>query len=166
MKKVTFAGDPVTLPDVEIKVGDRAPDFVVMDKDMSPVKLADFAGTVRILSIVPSVDTGVCAIQTRRFNEDANAIADRKVLTVSVDLPFALGRWCAAEGLDNIIALSDHKDLSVGEAYGVTMKEHRLLTRAVFVIDSTGMVVYAEYVPEVTDHPDYDAALIAAKHAK
>ena len=166
MKKVTFAGNPVTLPEVEIKVGDKAPNFTVLANDLSEVTLEDYANTVRILSIVPSIDTSVCSLQTRRFNEEAGKIDGVKVLTVSVDLPFAQGRWCAAEGLDNIITLSDHRDLSVGEGYGVTIKEHRLLSRAVFVIDSTGTVVYAEYVPEVTDHPNYDAALEAARNAK
>jgi len=165
MKNVTFAGNPVTLPTVELKVGDKAPNFTVLQKDLGEVSLSDFEG-VRIISVVPSVDTGVCAIQTRRFNEEANAINGVTVLTVSVDLPFALGRWCAAEGLDKIVTLSDHRNLSLGEAYGVTMKELRLLARSVFVVDSSGTLVHVEYVPEVTTHPNYDAALAAAKAAK
>ena len=163
MKNITFAGNPVTLPAIELKAGDQAPDFTLLDPNLGEVSLKDFAGQIVILSVVPSVDTGVCDAQTRRFNEEASGIANVKVVTVSVDLPFALGRWCAAAGLDNIVTLSDHRDLSVGEGYGTVIKEHRLLTRAVFVIDQNGKITYSEYVPEVTSHPDYEAALSAAK---
>lgn len=165
MASVTFKNNPVTLIGSEVKVGDQAPDFTVLANDLSEVTLADSRGTVRIISVVPSVDTGVCDAQTRRFNEDASQAGDVQVLTISVDLPFAQKRWCAASGLDNVQVLSDHRDLSFGKAYGVVMQELRLLARAVFVIDSSDKVVYAEYVSEGTTHPNYEAAIEAAKAA-
>lgn len=166
MKSVTFKGEPVTLPEREVKVGDQAPDFTVLANDLKEVTLKDSANSVRIISVIPSIDTGVCSAQTRRFNEEASKIEGVNVLTISCDLPFAQRRWCAAEGLEGIATLSDHRDLSFGEAYGVTMKELRLLARAVFVVDPSDKVVYAEYVSEGTNHPNYEAALAAAKAAK
>lgn len=166
MASVTFANNPVTLIGNEVKVGDKAPDFTVLANDLSPVTLADSKGSVRLISVVPSLDTGVCDAQTRRFNEEAAKLDNVKVLTISVDLPFAQARWCGAAGIDKVQTLSDHRDLSFGEAYGVVIKEHRLLARAVFVVDSNDVVTYAEYVPEVTTHPNYEAALEAAKAAK
>lgn len=166
MASVTFKGNPVTLLGNEVRVGDTAPDFTVLANDLSPVSLADSKGSVRLISVVPSVDTGVCDAQTRRFNEETASIGNVKVLTISVDLPFAQRRWCGASGLENVITLSDHRDLSFGEAYGVHMKELRLLARAVFVIDSNDKVTYVEYVSEGTDHPNYEAAIEAAKSAK
>lgn len=166
MASVTFANNPVTLLGNEVKVGDKAPDFTVLANDLSPVTLADSKGSVRVISVVPSLDTGVCDAQTRRFNEDAATLDNVKVLTISVDLPFAQARWCGAAGIDKVQTLSDHRDLSFGEAYGVAMKENRLLARAVFVVDSNDVVTYAEYVPEVTTHPNYEAAIEAAKAAK
>lgn len=165
MASVTFKNSPVTLIGSEVKVGDQAPDFTVLANDLSEVTLADSKGTVRIISVVPSVDTGVCDAQTRRFNEDASQAGDVQVLTISVDLPFAQKRWCAASGLDNVQVLSDHRDISFGKAYGVVMQELRLLARAVFVIDRSDKVVYAEYVSEGTTHPNYEAAIEAAKAA-
>ncbi|WP_124728144.1 thiol peroxidase [Staphylospora marina] len=162
---VTMKGNPVTLLGPEIKAGDKAPDFTVLANDMSPVTLADGKGTVRIISVVPSVDTPVCDLQTRRFNQEAASLPGVKVLTVSVDLPFAQKRWCGAAGAENIQTVSDHRDLSFGTAYGVAIKELRLLARAVFVIDKHDVVTYAEYVPEVTQHPNYEAAILAAKEA-
>jgi thiol peroxidase len=162
---ITFKGKPVTLLGPEIKVGDQAPDFTVLANDLSPVTLNDSKGSVRIISVVPSLDTGVCDQQTRRFNEEAGKLEGVKVLTVSVDLPFAQKRWCGAAGVENVQTLSDHRDLSFGTAYGVAIKELRLLARAVFVIDKNDKVVYAEYVPEVTNHPDYEAPILAAKKA-
>lgn len=162
---ITFKGKPVTLLGPEIKVGDQAPDFTVLANDLSPVTLADSKGSVRIISVVPSLDTGVCDQQTRRFNEEAGKLEGVKVLTISVDLPFAQKRWCGAAGIENVQTLSDHRDLSFGTAYGVAIKELRLLARAVFVIDKNDKVVYAEYVPEVTNHPDYEAPILAAKKA-
>ena len=166
MANVTFKGNPITLVGTEVKVGDQAPNFQVLANDLSKVNLETYKGAVKLISVVPSIDTGVCDAQTRRFNEDAAGIANAKVLTISVDLPFAQKRWCAANGLENVVTLSDHRDLSFGEAYGVVMKELRLLARAVFVVDSNDKVVYVEYVSEGTSHPNYEAALEAAKAAK
>ncbi|MFX3625399.1 MAG: thiol peroxidase [Ectobacillus sp.] len=166
MATVTFKGNPVTLIGNEVKVGDKAPDFTVLANDLSPVTLDTYKGTVKLISVVPSIDTGVCDAQTRRFNEEASKLDNVKVLTISVDLPFAQKRWCAAAGLENAVTLSDHRDLSFGEAYGVVMKELRLLARAVFVIDSENKVTYVEYVSEGTSHPNYEAAIEAAKDAK
>ena len=166
MASVTFAGNPVTLVGQEVKVGDKAPNFTVLANDLSPVTLEDSKGSVRIISVVPSLDTGVCDAQTRRFNEELAQLDNVKVLTISVDLPFAQARWCGAAGIDKVQTLSDHRDLSFGEAYGVAMQENRLLARAVFVVDSNDTVTYAEYVSEVTTHPNYEAAIEAAKQAK
>ncbi|TCS95955.1 thiol peroxidase [Hazenella coriacea] len=162
---ITFKGNPVTLIGPEIKVGDQAPDFSVLANNLSPVTLADSQGSVRIISVVPSVDTGVCDMQTRRFNEEAAKLAGVKVYTVSVDLPFAQKRWCGAAGVENLETLSDHRDLSFGTAYGVAIKEMRLLARAVFVIDKNDKVVYVEYVSEATNHPNYEAPVLAAQKA-
>ena len=166
MASVTFANNPVTLIGNEVKVGDKAPDFTVLANDLSPVTLADSKGSVRLISVVPSLDTGVCDAQTRRFNEEAAKLDNVKILTISVDLPFAQARWCGSAGIDKVQTLSDHRDFSFGEAFGVGIKEHRLLARAVFVVDSNDVVTYAEYVPEVTTHINYEAAIEAAKAAK
>ncbi len=166
MASVTFANNPVTLVGNEVKVGDKAPNFSVLANDLSPVTLEDSKGSVRLISVVPSIDTGVCDAQTRRFNEEASKLENVKILTVSVDLPFAQQRWCAAAGIENVQTVSDHRDLSFGEAYGVAIQELRLLARAVFVVDSNDQVTYVEYVSEVTNHPNYEAAIEAAKQAK
>lgn len=166
MANITFKNNPVTLLGNEVKVGDKAPDFTVLANDLSPVTLADSKGSVRLISVVPSLDTGVCDAQTRRFNEEAAGLGNVKILTVSVDLPFAQARWCGANGIENVQTLSDHRDLSFGEAYGVAIQELRLLARAVFVVDSNDTVTYVEYVSEATNHPNYEAALEAAKAAK
>lgn len=163
---ITFKNGPVTLLGNEVKVGDQAPDFTVLANDLSPVTLASSAGTVRLISVVPSLDTGVCDAQTRRFNEEAASLGNVKVLTVSADLPFAQKRWCGAAGIENVQTLSDHRDLSFGLNYGVAIKELRLLARAIFVIDSSDKVVHVEYVSEATNHPNYEAAVEAAKAAK
>jgi thiol peroxidase len=162
---ITFKGNPVTLIGPEIKVGDQAPNFTVLANDLSPVTLDDSKGSVRIISVVPSLDTGVCDMQTRRFNEEAGKLPGVKVLTISVDLPFAQKRWCGAAGVEHVQTLSDHRDLSFGTAYGVLIKELRLLARAVFVVDKNDKVVHAEYVAEATQHPNYEAAILAAKAA-
>lgn len=166
MANVTFKGNPVTLVGNEVKVGDKAPNFSVLANDLSPVTLNDSKGQVRLLISVPSLDTGVCDQETRRFNEEASSLGNVKVLTVSVDLPFAQSRWCAAAGIENVQTVSDHRDLSFGEAYGVVLPDLRLLARAVFVVDSSDTVTYVEYVSEVTSHPNYEAALEAARNAK
>ncbi|RSD27728.1 thiol peroxidase [Mesobacillus subterraneus] len=166
MASVTFKGNPVTLLGNEVKVGDQAPDFKVLANDLSEVTLQDTKGQVRLISVVPSLDTGVCDAQTRRFNEEAANLDNVKILTVSVDLPFAQKRWCGAAGIETVQTLSDHRELSFGEAYGVAIKELRLLARAVFVVDSSDKVTYVEYVSEATDHPNYEAAVEAAKQAR
>ena len=161
----TFKDRPVTLLGPEVRVGDRAPEFTVLGNDMSPVTLADSAGIVRVISVVPSLETPVCDQQTRRFNTEAANLDGATVLTVSVDLPFTQARWCGAAGIDAVRTVSDYRDLSFGLAYGVVIKELRLLARAVFVVDATDTVVHAEYVPAVGEHPDYDAAIEAARRA-
>jgi thiol peroxidase len=161
--KVTFAGGPLTLLGNEIKVGDVAPEFNAVGAGLGPVKLSDFAGKVVIISAYPSIDTSVCAAQNRKFNAEVNNLNDVVVLSISCDLPFAQSRFCAAEGLDRIITISDHKDLEFGEKYGFVIKELRLLARGTVVVDKTGIVKYVEYVPEVTNEPDYEAALTVVK---
>ncbi|MBY8870787.1 thiol peroxidase [Micromonospora sp. PLK6-60] len=162
----TFRGRPVTLLGTPVSVGDKAPDFTVLGTDMSPVTLASSRGTVRIISAVPSLETPVCDQQTRRFHEAAQGVDGLRVLTVSVDLPFAQQRWCGAAGLADVQTLSDHRDVSFGLAYGVLIKELRLLARAVFVVDANDDVVHAQYVPAIEQHPDHDAALAAARAAR
>lgn len=166
MTNITFKGNPVTLLGNEVKVGDKAPNFTVLANDLSEVTLDNTKGQVRLISVVPSLDTGVCDAQTRRFNEEASNLGNVKILTVSADLPFAQKRWCGAAGIENVQTLSDHRDLSFGEAYGVAIQELRLLARAVFVVDSSDTVTYVEYVSEATNHPNYEAAIKAAKSAK
>ncbi|NVO01892.1 MAG: thiol peroxidase [Bacteroidetes bacterium] len=160
---ITFGGNPLTILGEMVKKGDKALDFTVLGNDLSPVKLSDFEGKVRIISSVPSVDTGVCAAQTRRFNVEAANLGDVKILTISCDLPFALGRFCAAEGIEKVVTLSDHKEVDFGSKYGFLIEELRLLARGIVVIDKAGIVQYVEYVNEVTNHPDYDNALAEAK---
>jgi len=160
---VTVGGKPLTLVGDEIKVGDKAPAFTVVGNDMSQVDSSEYDGRVRIISVVHSLDTGVCDTETRRFNEEAaNLGDDAVVLTISMDLPFAQARWCAAAGIDRVVTLSDFRG-GFGTAYGVLIKEIGLLTRAVFVVDREGVVRYVEIVPVLSDEPDYDAALDAAK---
>ncbi|MEG0260311.1 MAG: thiol peroxidase [Lysinibacillus sp.] len=164
MAQVTFKNGPITLVGNEVKVGDLAPDFTVLDNGLAPVSLKDSEGKIRLFSVVPSLDTGVCDAQTRRFNEEAAGLGDNVVIyTVSVDLPFAQKRWCGAAGIEAVQTVSDHRDLSFGEAYGVYIKELRLLTRAVFVVDAAGKVAYVEYVSEATNSPDFEAAIEAVK---
>lgn len=164
MVQVTFGKNPITLVGNEVKVGDKAPDFTVLANDSSPVSLSNSQGKIRLISVVPSIDTGVCDAQTRRFNEAAAELGkDVVILTISVDLQFAQKRWCGANGIESVQTLSDHRDLSFGDAYGVHIKEKRLLTRAIFVVDKDGQVTYVEYVPEATNHPNYEAAIAAVK---
>jgi len=157
--KVTFAGNPLTLLGNEIKVGDKAPDFTAVGAGLVPVKLSDFAGKTVIIAVYPSVDTSVCAAQNRRFNTEVNKLKDTVVLSISCDLPFAQSRFCAAEGLENIKTISDHKDLDFGEKYGFVLKELRLLARGTVVVDKSGIVRYVEHVPEVTNEPNYEASI-------
>ena len=160
---VTMRGNPLTLIGPELKVGEKAPDFKVVGNDLKPVTLGDTIGKVRILSSVPSLDTPVCDMETRRFNDEAGKLPGLEVLTVSMDLPFAQKRWCGAAGISNVRTLSDYQDRSFGSAYGVLIKELLLDARAVFVLDKDNTLRYVEYVKEVAEHPNYDAIIGAAK---
>jgi len=161
---VTMKGTPLTLVGDEIEVGQAAPDVELVANDLSTVTLTSFRGEVCILTSVPSLDTPVCDIETRRFNEEADALGDEVVVVaVSMDLPFAQARWCGAAGADNVQTLSDHREAAFGTSYGVLIKGLRLLARAVFVLDRDGVVRYQELVEEVTEEPDYEAALQTAK---
>ncbi|TXK86043.1 thiol peroxidase [Paenibacillus sp. N3.4] len=160
----TFKSNPITLVGPEVKVGDKAPDFTINKDLLNQVSLADYAGKVKLISVVPSLDTGVCDAQTRRFNEEAAGLGDNvAVLTISVDLPFAQSRWCGAAGIDKVVTLSDYKTKSFGEAYGVLIKELQLDMRSIFVIDANDTVQYVEYLGEMTEHPNYEAAVAAVK---
>ena len=161
---VTMKGNPLTLQGEVVKVGDKAPDFEVLGNDLSPVKFSSFQGKLCVISSVPSLDTPVCDMETRKFNDAAAKLGDDvAILTISMDLPFAQSRWSAAAGVDKVITLSDHRDASFGLSYGVLIKELRLLARAVYVVDRSGTVQYLELVNEVANEPDYDAALNALK---
>ena len=163
---VTFKGNPLTLLGSEVKVGSKAPDFQLLAGDLSAVNLQNFKGKTKLISVVPSLDTPVCDQQTRRFNEEAARMpGDIAVLTVSMDLPFAQNRFCSTAGINKIKVLSDHRDGSFGENYGVLIKELRLLTRSIFILSPDDKVQYVEYVKEVTNHPNYEAALGALKAA-
>jgi thiol peroxidase len=146
-------------------VGDHAPDFSVVDGTLSAVNLEKTGSNVRIISVVPSLDTPVCDLQTKRFNEEAGKMPGVDIVTVSMDLPFAQKRWCGAFGVDRIKMLSDHRSGSFGEAYGTLIKDLRIESRAIFVLDKDNIIRHVEYVKEVADHPNYDAALAAAKAA-
>lgn len=157
---ITFQGNPLTLVGPELKIGDKAPDFVLLDAELKEFRLKDFAGTIKVISVTPSLDTPVCDMQARRFNQEASRLSeDIIVMNVSMDLPFAISRFCAAAGIEKVKAFSDHRDASFGIAYGVLIKELRLLARAVFIIDKKDIVQYREIVPEITRLPDFDAAL-------
>lgn len=163
---ITLHGNGLTLTGNPVEAGAAAPDFTVLDNGLAPKTLADYKGKVVILSTVPSLDTPTCDMETRRFNTEAAALGeDVEILAVSMDLPFAQARWCGAAGVDQVTTLSDHRDAALGEAYGLLIKELRLLARAVLVIDRDGKIVYQEIVPEVGDEPNYDAAIEAAKAA-
>ena len=159
----TLMGKPMTLVGPELKVGDAAPDFTATDPSMKTVTLEDTGHNIRIFSVVPSLDTPVCDAQTKRFNEEVVKMDGVDIFTISADLPFAQKRWCGNFGVDHIKMLSDHKDTSFGEHYGTLIKDLRILSRAIFVVDKDNKILHAEYVKEVADHPNYDAALAAAK---
>ncbi|MFC3211940.1 thiol peroxidase [Planomicrobium okeanokoites] len=164
MVQVTFHENPVTLPNKEVKVGDEIPNFTVLDNDLNPVTAQDTAGKVRLFTVSPSLDTSVCSDQAKRFSEEASSLGDGvAVYYVTCDLPFAQKRWTEVNEVKNLTTLSDHRDLSFGEAFGVTMQELRLLARSIFVVDENDKVTYVEYVPEGTNHPDYDKAIEAVK---
>ena len=160
---VTIKGKPLALLGPEIKVGQKAPDFKLLATDMSEVQLSQSRGKVRLLSVVHSLDTNVCDLQTQRFEAEASRIKDVVIYAVSMDLPFAQARYCGAHGISNLKTLSDHREASFGRAYGVLIEELRLLSRAIFVVDQDDIVRYVEYVPEVTQHPNYDKAIEALK---
>ena len=163
---VTFKGSPLTLVGREVKAGDHVPDFMLTANDMSDLSLQKMKGKVVIIASVPSLDTPVCSAETKKFNEEAAKLGQNAaVLTVSMDLPFAQKRWCAAEGATNVVTASDYKHRTFGEAFGVQLKEWGLLARAVFVVDKAGKIVYSQYVPEISSEPDYAPVLEAAKKA-
>jgi thiol peroxidase len=161
---VKFKGNPLTLVGNELKVGDEAPDAEVLANDLSEVKLSGFRGKVCVICTVPSLDTPVCDTQTRKFNEQAASLGDDVVvLTISMDLPFAQQRWCGSANVENVQTLSDHLKAEFGTAFGVLIKELRLLARTVFVVDKEGIIRYIQIVEELTNEPDYEAALTAVK---
>ncbi len=159
----TMQGNPITLVGKEIKVGDKAPDFMVLKNDNAGYSLKDAGDNIKIISVLPSLDTGVCELQTITFNEMAADLGDVVILTLSVDLPFAQKRFCGAHGIDKVITLSDHRDLSFGMNYGFVIEELRLLSRGIVVLDRDNTVKYVEYVKEVGSHPNYDRVLEEVK---
>jgi thioredoxin-dependent peroxiredoxin len=161
---ITMKGSPLTLVGNAVRVGDAAPEFLALGNDMAPVTLSGFRGKPLILSAVPSLDTPVCDIETRRFNTDAAELGpDVQIVTISMDLPFAQKRWCGAAGITRVTTLSDHRDAAFGKAYGVLIKELRLLASAIFVVDRGGKIVYTQLVKEVATEPDYAPVLDAVK---
>lgn len=161
---ITFQGNPLTLVGPELKTGEKAPDFRVVNNGLAPVTLADFKGKIKVLCAVPSLDTPVCDTETRRFNQEAAGLPDKvAVLTISMDLPFAQARWCGAAGVDRVTTLSDYQDRSFAAAYGVLIGELKLLARAIFVVDEADTIRYIQLVKEITDEPDYGAVLGAVK---
>ena len=160
---VKVGGNPVTLVGNEVKVGDTAPDFAVLDSNLKPVKLSDFSGKTVIVTSVLSLDTGTCDLEGKRFNKEASNLGDDVViLTISMDLPFAQARWCGAAGIKNIKVLSDFRDREFGQAYGIYIKESGLLARTIFIVDKKGKVQYIQYVKEASKEPNYDEVLEAA----
>jgi thiol peroxidase len=168
MPQVTLKGNPVTLSGPELKPGNKAPDFKLQTNALEDVTLASFAGKTRIIATVPSLDTPVCHAETKRFNEEAAKLSNVQVLVVSTDLPFGQKRWCGAEGVDKVVCLSDHRDVSFGKSYGVLIqggKLDRCLARAIFVVGPDDVLRYVEYCPEIAEHPNYDAVLAAASQS-
>ena len=161
---ITFKQNPMTLVGPDIAVGSQAPDFKVVDEALQPVTRDSAQGKIQLIAVVPSIDTGVCDTMTRKFNQEAAALPDQvAVYTISVDLPFAQKRWCGAAGIERVKLLSDYQERSFGENYGLLIDELKLLARAVYIVDANGKIAYREIVPEVTDEPDYTAALNAVK---
>jgi len=162
---IALHGNPLTLAGNEMRVGDKAPDFAVLNGDLKEIGLKDFAGKVKVISVTPSLDTPVCDLQARMFNSEAAKLpADVVVLNISMDLPFAIARFCASAGIDKVKALSDHRDASFGTGYGVLIRELRLLARSIFIIDKDDVIRYIEIVPELSNEPDYERALEALKN--
>lgn len=162
----TLKGNPLTLVGPELKPGDSAPDFALVDNGLKPVSLKDTGNQVRIISVVPSLDTPVCDAQTKRFNEEAAKLPDLSIITVSMDLPFAQKRWCGNFGINKVEMISDHHSGSFGEHYGTLIPDLRIESRAIFVVDSNNTLRHVEYVREVGEHPSYESALEAAKSAR
>lgn len=161
---VTINGNPLTLVGNVVKVGDKAPDFTVLDAELKEVRLSDFKGKIKVISVTPSLDTPVCDLQARRFNEEAAKLPENVVvMNISMDLPFAISRFCTTAGIDRVKAYSDHRDASFGNAYGVLIKELRLLARSIFVVDEEDKIRHIEIVPEITNQPNYEMALEAVK---
>ena len=161
---ITFKGNPLTLTGNEMKVGDKAPDFTVLDGELKELGLKDFTGKVKVISVTPSLDTPVCDLQARMFNSEAAKLpVDVAVLNISMDLPFAITRFCASAGIDKVKALSDHREASFGNGYGVLIRELRLLARSIFIIDKDDVIRYIQIVPELSNEPDYEKALEALK---
>jgi len=160
---VTMRGNPITLLGKELKPGDTAPDAELVSNNLSPVKLSSYKGKVCIISSVPSLDTPVCDMETRRFNTEAGKLDNVAIITISTDLPFAQKRWCGTAGVDRVVTLSDHRKTEFGQAYGVLIKDIRLLARAVFVVDKKGIVKYVQTVKEIGEEPDYNAVIDAVK---
>ncbi len=164
IRKVTSRGKVLTLEGARLRAGDVAPDFTVLARDQSEVRLSQFAGKIKVISVTPSLDTPVCDVQLRRFNTEAASLpADVVVLNISMDLSFAIDRFCSVAGIDKVAALSDHREASFGRAFGVLIKERRLLARSVFILDRDNKVRYEEIVPEQSEHPDYEAALLSLR---
>ena len=162
-RTTTFKGDPLVILGPELKTGDSAPDFELTDNGLGAVTLADTGNQTRIFSVVPSLDTPVCDQQTRRFNEEAATLGNVTIYTVSADLPFAQARWCGAADVDEVKTISDYKNGNFGESWGTMIRDWRISSRAVFVVDGDNIIRYAEYVPEIAEHPNYDAILEAVK---
>ena len=161
---VTMMKNPLTLLGDEVNLGERAPDFIALDPDLTPVKFSSFLGKICILSSVPSLDTPVCDMETSKFNEEASKLGDKiQILTISMDLPFAQKRWCGAAGVNKVQTLSDHKDAQFGLAYGVLIKELRLLARSVFLVDQKGILRYIQLVKEIANEPNYEEIWSALK---
>ncbi|MDK2817848.1 MAG: thiol peroxidase [Spirochaetota bacterium] len=162
MLNITFAGGPLTVPGTQLQVGDKAPNFSVTKNDLSSISLSDLSG-VKLLSIAPSLDTGVCQIQTKKFNKEVTSLNGVSLMTISLDLPFAQARWCGTEGLENSLTVSDYQNRDFGTKYALLIEELKLLTRAVLVLDKDNNVKYVEYLKEITDEPNYAAAVAAVK---
>jgi thiol peroxidase len=161
---VTMKGNPVSLAGNELRVGQPAPDFEVLDNGLKPVKFSSYKGKVCVISSLPSLDTPVCDMETRKFNQMAAKLSsDVSILTISMDLPFAQKRWCGSAGVDKVVTLSDHRQAEFGNAYGVLIPELRLLARAVFVVDKKGVIQHIQLVREIAEEPDYDSVLQALK---
>ena len=161
---VTLHGNPLTLTGTVLNVGDAVPDIEVLDNDLNAVKFSSFKGKICVISAVPSLDTPTCDMETRRFNETTSQLGeDVVILTVSTDLPFAQKRWCGSAGVDKVVTLSDHREAAFGSAFGVLIKELRLLARSIFVVDRNGIIQYIQHVKELSEEPDYDAVIEAVK---